>query len=64
MSDDQFTLSFPANCGLGLFDTSQKKDFTKTPKSLFCAECAPGYKKVIDADSVVTQCKAIPNCDP
>lgn len=63
MIASQFTLSFPTNCGLGLFDTSKAKDYTKSPRSLFCAECAPGFKKVVDENNVVTQCKQIPNCD-
>lgn len=28
MNANQFTLSFPTNCGLGLFDTSINKEFT------------------------------------
>ena len=54
MTANLFTLSFPANCGLGLFDTSKNKDFTKPSGSLYCVECAPGYKKIYDTNNIVT----------
>jgi len=40
MDPNLFTLSFPQNCGLGLFDTSTTKSYSSnSKKSLYCAEC-------------------------
>lgn len=58
------TVFFPSNCGLGLFDTSKTRDLAlANPASWYCVECAPGFKKVLDGNNVITQCKEIPNCD-
>lgn len=55
MDVNSFTLTFPANCGLGLFDTSTTKSYTSNlKKSLYCAECQSGYKKVYDNNNIVT----------
>jgi hypothetical protein len=64
IDSSKFTLTFPENCGLGLINTFVEKSYTDSSKTLFCAECQSGFKKIVDANNVVTQCKVIPNCDP
>jgi hypothetical protein len=66
MNNVNFTMTFPSNCGIGLVNTSASKDYTSSgTQTLFCLECASGYRKVIDASShVTTNCEIIPNCDP
>lgn len=64
MDPTKFTLTFPENCGLGLVSTTDEKSYTDVSRTIFCTECQSGYKKVFNANSIVTQCKVIPNCDP
>lgn len=65
-SMSSFQKIFPDNCGLGLFNTTVEKSSLGSGESpLYCAECASGYQKIHDqASNVVTECKAISNCDP
>lgn len=64
MNTADFTINFISNCGLALMDTSREKKYTESVKTIFCVECAPGYKKVVNADNVTTGCEFIPNCNP
>ena len=71
-------LNFPANCGIGIYNTVSSKDASDSNKdtevnrekiAAFCTECKQGHRKVTGTDSegnmvvdFVARCDPIENC--
>lgn len=65
--DASFTAKWISNCALAWYDTSITKNYTlphSMSASIKCLECAPGYRKVTNADGFVISCDQIKNCSP
>ena len=54
MDSSNYTATFPANCGMGIVNTSSAKSYTAATKTIFCLECSPGYSKIVDNTTFVT----------
>ena len=65
-----FTATFTPNCAMAFYQTNRKKNLkngaSDSEISVKCAECEPGFKKILEIDnttSFVQGCNKIENCD-